>query len=113
MGCNNVYLLILISRVIFARPILVGLQANREILVISIIELLLNGILSFVLVQHFGMVGIAIGTLVAYTAEKILLCVYLYLRFGVPVSAYTDVKWFFIYTISLMASFAISLLYFN
>ena len=109
----NVYLLILISRVIFTRPILVGLQANREILVISIIELLLNGILSFVLVQHFGMVGIAIGTLVAYTAEKILLCVYLYLRFGVPVSAYTDVKWFFIYTISLMASFAISLLYFN
>lgn len=109
----NIYLLLLVSRLVFARPVLVGLQANREILVISIIELLLNGILSFVLVQHFGMVGVAIGTLVAYTVEKMLLCAYLYLRFGVSVSAYTNIKWFSIYTILFIASFMISLLYFN
>lgn len=107
----NIYLLILISRIILSRPVLVGLQANREILVISIIELLLNGILSFWLVQHLGMVGIALGTLVAYSIEKILLCVYLYMRFGVPWSAYTDVKWFSIYTFFLLAAYGFTIFY--
>lgn len=101
----NVFLLILISRVVFARTVLVGLQANKEMLYISIFELLLNGIISFILVQHWGMVGVAIGTLVAYTVEKILLCAYLHLRFGVPVGAYTDMRWFTIYSLALVSAY--------
>jgi len=101
----NVFLLILISRMVFARPVLVGLQANREVLVISVIELILNGLISFILVQYLGIVGVAIGTLVAYTVEKILLCAYLWVRFGVPVRAYTNVRWFAFYTVLLLAAY--------
>lgn len=101
----NVFLLILISRVVFARTVLVGLEANKEMLYISIFELLLNGIISFILVQHWGMVGVAIGTLVAYTVEKILLCAYLHVRFGVPVAAYTDMRWFTIYALALISAY--------
>lgn len=107
----NIFLLILISRLVFARTVLVGLQANKEILYISVFELILNGILSFILVQHWGMIGVAIGTLVAYSVEKVLLCAYLYLRFGVPVGAYTDMKWFSIYSIALAAAYALTFFY--
>lgn len=104
----NVYLLILISRLVFARPILVGLQANKEVLIISIIELIVNVAASFLLVQYFGLVGIAMGTLIAYTLEKILLCTYLYLRFGVPLQAYTDLRWFTAYASVLVVAFLFS-----
>ncbi|HMP24474.1 MAG TPA: polysaccharide biosynthesis C-terminal domain-containing protein [Saprospiraceae bacterium] len=101
----NIYLLLLISRLVFARPVLVGLQANRAVLFISIIELVVNVGLSYWLVQHFGLRGIAFGTLVAFTLEKILLCVYLYWRFGVPVGAYTDLRWFGIYASALLSAY--------
>lgn len=104
----NVYLLILISRLVFSRPILVGLQANKEVLIISIIELVVNVLASLLLVQHFGLAGIALGTLIAYTLEKILLCAYLYLRFGVPVQAYTDLRWFTAYASLLVVAFLLS-----
>ncbi|MBK7872343.1 MAG: polysaccharide biosynthesis C-terminal domain-containing protein [Saprospiraceae bacterium] len=104
----NIYLLIIISRLVFTRPILVGLQANKEVLIISIIELAVNIIISFILVQYLGLIGIAIGTLIAYTLEKIMLCAYLYMRFGVAVQAYTDLRWFILYTIILIIAFIFS-----
>ncbi len=104
----NIYLLIMISRLIFARPILVALQANQQILVISIIELIVNVVASFVLVKIFGLAGIAMGTLIAYSLEKILLCAYLYVRFGVPVHAYTDLRWFTGYSLLLSIAYFIS-----
>lgn len=104
----NIYLLIIISRLVFARPILVGLQANKEVLIISIIELAVNITISFILVQYLGLIGIAIGTLIAYTLEKTLLCGYLYVRFGLPVQAYTDLRWFILYTIILIIVFIFS-----
>lgn len=104
----NIYLLILMSRLVMARPILMALQANRGVLIISVFELIINGVLSFTLVQYWGMVGVAVGTLVAYTFEKILLCTYLYVRFGVPVQAYTDVKWLSIYSVVLLTAYYFS-----
>lgn len=104
----NLFLLILISRLVFARTLLVGLQANKEVLVISIFELILNGIVSFILLQTWGMIGVAMGTLVAYTFEKILLCAYLYIRFGVPVGAYTALRWFSFYSLALLAAYYLS-----
>ncbi len=102
----NVYLLVLISRLVFSRAVLIGLQANRQVLFISIIELTINALVSFWLVQYWGMVGIAVGTLVAYTLEKILLCAYLYLRYRIPIHAYMNVKWFTVYTAALLLAYA-------
>ncbi len=104
----NIFLLILISRLIMSRPILMALQANRGVLIISVFELIINGVLSFILLQYWGMVGVAVGTLVAYTFEKILLCTYLYVRFGVPVQAYTSVKWLSIYGVALLVAYYFS-----
>lgn len=106
----NIYLLILISRLIFSRSVLVGLQANRQVLFFSIIELIINALLSIWLIQYWGMVGVAVGTLIAYTLEKIFLCAYLQVRFGVPVQAYVDVKWFSIYTAALLLAYAATLI---
>jgi O-antigen/teichoic acid export membrane protein len=104
----NIYLLILISRMLFARPILTGLQANMGVLVISIIELIINTLVSLFLVRHYGMLGIAIGTLVAYTIEKAMLCAYLYIRLGVAVQTYTDLRWFAFYSIALIGAYIIT-----
>lgn len=104
----NIYLLILISRVIFSRSILIGLQANKQILIISLIELIINAVASFILVQYLGLVGIALGTLIAYTLEKILLCAYLYARFRIPVHAYTDLRWLAGYVFILLICYYFS-----
>jgi len=104
----NVYLLILISRLVFSRPILVGLQANKEVLYISLIELAVNIGASLLLVPSYGLVGIAFGTLIAFTLEKILLCAYLYWRFRVPVQAYTDLRWFALYSVMLVSAFLVA-----
>ncbi len=104
----NIYLLIIISRIIFSRSILIGLQANKEILIISIIELVINALASFILVQYLGLIGIALGTLIAYTLEKIMLCAYLYVRFRIPVQAYTDLRWLAGYVSILLICYYLS-----
>ncbi len=108
----NIFLLVTVSRLIFSRTILVGLNANRMIFYISLLELAVNIGLSFLLVQFLGLAGIAIGTVAAYTLEKILLCWYLYRKFGIGLGQYTDLRWYLLYSAAMIAGFVISLSFF-
>lgn len=103
----NIFLLVTISRLIFSRTILVGLNANRMIFYISLLELAFNVALSFALVPLFGLAGIAIGTVAAYSLEKALLCWYLYRRFGIGIGQYTDMRWYLAYSALLVLGFVV------
>lgn len=94
----NTYLLIIFSRLVFSRTILVGLQDNNMVLVISVIEVAVNVALSFLLIGSFGLVGVAMATVVAYTLEKVLICGHLYRRHGIAPVRYLDLKWWVGYT---------------
>lgn len=105
----NIFLLVTVSRLVFSRTILVGLNANRVVFYISLLELAFNVALSFALVPWLGLAGIAIGTVAAHTLEKVLLCWYLYRKFGIGIGQYTDMRWYLGYSGMLVAGFVLSL----
>lgn len=105
----NTYLLILFSRLVFSRTVLVGLQDNQVVLIISVVELLVNIGCSFWLIRDFGLVGVAMATVVAYSLEKALICGYLYYRHRIAPGAYLDGYWWGGYTAALLAAYWTSL----
>lgn len=104
----NTYLLIVVSRLIFSRTVLMGLKDNIAVLWISLIELLTNIALSFLLITTLGLVGTAIATVVAYTLEKILISAYLYAKYKIPVQAYTNLRWYTVYSVTLLICYGMS-----
>ncbi|MFM9949784.1 MAG: lipopolysaccharide biosynthesis protein [Saprospiraceae bacterium] len=104
----NAFLLITASRVLFPRSVLMALQSNKMALLSSVVELIFIVLLSLVLAQYFGLVGIALGTTLGAALEKVILCIYLKQRFGIAVSQYTDMKWWVGYSLGLVAAFGYS-----
>lgn len=99
----NTYLLIIFSRLVFSRTILVGLKDNTVVLWISVIELLVNIGVSFLLISWLGLTGVAMATVIAFSLEKLLICGYLYRRHGIGVRRYVDLRWWTGYTLALWA----------
>ncbi len=103
----NIFLLVVISRMLFPRTVLIGLDASQAVFYFSLVELGLNIALGFLLVSPFGLSGVAWATVLAYTADKAMLCAYLYYRFGIRPGAYTPVPWFLGYTVVLLAVYGL------
>ncbi|MDP2113514.1 MAG: oligosaccharide flippase family protein, partial [Bacteroidota bacterium] len=61
----NIYLLLIISRLLFPQTILIGLQKTKLIMWASFLEIIVNVTFSLFFVQIWGLVGIAYGTVVA------------------------------------------------
>ncbi len=101
------YLLILVTRMIFSRTILIGLEANKAVWWISVAEVIIFGVLGYAFGAVWGLVGIAAATLVTYSLEKVLLCWLLYRKFGIGVSAYTDMRWFAIYACLMVGAWLV------
>ena len=106
----NVFLLLIINRLVFPHTVIIGLKDNHVMTIVSVIELIFNVIASFILVQFFGLWGIALGSIVGYSVEKVLDSLYLYFKYGIRFSQYTPVAWFVGYSIALVACFLASLL---
>jgi O-antigen/teichoic acid export membrane protein len=79
----NVYLLLVISRVLFPQTILIGLRHAKAIMYVSIVEITVNVGLSLLFVQWFGLVGIAYATVIAFALEKVLLMGLLWRKEGI------------------------------
>lgn len=107
-GIFNIFLLIVISRLLFPRTLLIGLNANRQVLYFSLLELAFNIVLGLLLVQFMGLAGIAWATVLAYTLEKIMLCAYLKARFGIAMAEYVDVGWFSLYSGALVVCYMLA-----
>ncbi len=96
-----VYLLTILSRMLFPHTILMGLKKTRAVLIVAIIEVILNITLSFWLVNHYGTVGVALGTIIAYFIAKVILIIYNYVRLNISPLEYIPVKWYVAYSIAL------------
>ena len=101
----DTYLLIIVSRLIFSRTVLISLQDNKTVLYISVVELMVNVLLSFVLIVPLGLLGVAIATLLAFSLEKGMLCWHLWYRHGVSPRRYLAVRWWAFYTVSITLLF--------
>lgn len=110
----NIYLLLVISRIIVAEVMLYNNRKNTMFALISLIELIVNVLLSIVLLRYFGIYGIAIATLVAFTISKIYLIYYVNKKFAIKMSRYIDIKTFTVLSLILLTGFVISyIIYFK
>jgi O-antigen/teichoic acid export membrane protein len=102
-----VYLLLILSRLLFPQTILIGLKNTRIILVAATIEIILNLYLSLAMVDRYGMVGVAVATVIVYLVEKILLIIYTYFKYKIRPNDYIPLKWYFIHSFVLVLIFVL------
>ncbi|MCP3927572.1 MAG: hypothetical protein GY705_00545 [Bacteroidetes bacterium] len=108
----KVFLLILLSRLVFPHTLLIGAGENTFLLKVSVGELLLNVILSWYFVQYFGLAGIAMGSVIAYFFEKAIQAIFLYKKYNIRVDQYVNLKWYLLYSSILITSFVIDAAFF-
>lgn len=98
----NVYLLLVVSRVVFPQTILIGLRHAKAIMHVSIVEISVNVALSLLFVQWFGLVGIAYATVIAFALEKLLLMRILWRKEGISPVEYWPWKMHLGYSVLLL-----------
>lgn len=103
----NIYLLLIVSRLLFPQTILTGLGKNKPILWASLFEIILNVALSLWFVQMWGLYGVAYGTVCAYIFEKLILMTFVKKIYGVRISSYLNVGRHLVYSIFLLAEFIV------
>lgn len=104
----QVFLLMLITRVIFSRTVLTALEANRITLLVSIAEITAFAAAGYFLGQWYGLLGIAWATLLAFALEKLLQVLILRKRFGISPGQYTPLGWYVLYSGLLIVLYAMA-----
>lgn len=87
----NIYLLIILSQVLFPQTIFLAKKDNAVLVRVALIEVGVNIGLSFLLVTQFGMLGIAFATFIAFAVEKIVLIILAKIRHGIRPGQYIPI----------------------
>ncbi len=95
----NVYLLLVVSRLVFPQTLLIGLKKTKTIMSVASLELVVNFGLSIMLVQQFGLVGIAFATVIASVLDKLILMLWLKSSEGISPTNYWPWKWHLGYSV--------------
>ena len=103
----NIYLLLIVSRLLFPQTILIGLQKTRAIMWASVIEIVANVALSLWFVQLWGLPGVAYGTVCAYILEKLVLMVFVRQNCGFRINEYLNLKRHLLYSLLLSVVFIV------
>lgn len=93
-----VYILLIISRLVFPQTILIGLKKNKVVMWISIIDIILNITLTLLMIPRYGIVGVAVATVIVYVLEKLILIAYNYFKLGIKPTDYIPVGWYVFYS---------------
>ncbi len=101
----NIYLLLIISRMLMPQTILNGLKITRPIMTASFFELTINVCLSLLLVQFLGIAGIAMATFIAYLFEKIYLSMVVQRKLNIRITEYLSVRNYMLYSFGIIVIF--------
>lgn len=101
----NIYLLLIVSRLLFPQIILIGLRKNQIIMWASLFEVVVNVVFSLWFMQFWGIAGVAYGTVCAYVFEKLLLAGLVHKKCGCRISDYLNVKQHLLYSLLLASEF--------
>lgn len=104
----NVYMLLIISRLIFPQTILTGMQYTRDIMLASFFELIINVVFSLLLVKWLGIAGVAAGTVIACFFEKAVLVKMVKNRLGISSSDYIPWNLLYLYSAGILIVFILS-----
>ncbi len=100
----NIYLLLIVSRMIFPQTVIMGIMKNRIFYVISANYIIINVLLSFWFMYLFGIYGIAYATAIAFLAEKIMYIIYCRME-GINYREYTAVYEHFTFSVLTVAAY--------
>jgi O-antigen/teichoic acid export membrane protein len=101
----NIYLLITLTQLIFPQSVMTARGDTRWLWYISLAELMVNVIASLTLLAEFGLAGIAMGTLIAFAFEKIVLTVFVYMRYGIQFTRMVNPVVWLSYALLIMSTF--------
>jgi hypothetical protein len=101
----QLYLFVVVSRLLFPMPVIITLASPRYLSVFSLSELAMNAGLSILLAGPFGMMGIIFATVAADIINKLILMVYLYHSSQIKPGAYMDFRYFLTYVSGLVATY--------
>lgn len=97
-GVFNVFLLLVITRLVFPQTILMGLKKTNILLFVSAIEFVVKLIFSLWLAKFYGIVGVALGTLIAFIVERIILIIINYKYLKIKPNQYISLNWLALYS---------------
>ena len=104
----NIYLLLIVSRLLFPQTILIGLKHTKPILSASFLEMIINIVLSIILINLMGIEGVAWATVIAYVFEKIYLIHKVKSQTGISAFEYINLQKLILYSaITVFAYFLI------
>ena len=104
-GVFNLFLLLITSRLLFPQTVLLALQKTRILMTASLLELIVNIGLSLLLVQIWGIRGVALATVIAYYFERAFLMTYTRVVIGIPAGQYMAVRKHFTWTAILLVMY--------
>jgi O-antigen/teichoic acid export membrane protein len=104
----NIYLLLIISRLVFPHTILIGLKKTNMIMYASAAELIVNVSLSIIFIKVWGLEGIAFATVIAFAVQKIIWMIYNKRVLGIFPKDYIPVKVLALYTLVTLTVFYFS-----
>lgn len=102
----NTMLLLVPSRMLLTTPILISQDRHRRMTSVGIVENLANVAVSLALVPWLGMLGIALGTVVAFCGERAAY-VSLLARGGTPLGSYLGVRRWALLSLGLLIAYAL------
>lgn len=94
----NIYLILIVLRVIFPETVLIGKRYTSVFLYISFFEILINVSLSLLFVKQIGLLGVAYATLIANLFERIILIIIVRLKYNTKLSEYVNLPWYAMYS---------------
>lgn len=109
----NIYLLLIISRLLFPQTILIGLGKTKIIMWVSLFEIIVNVLFSLLLMKYYGLAGVAFGTVIAYIFEKSILTILVKKQFGFKLSEYLNLRLHLFYSLFLLMLFILVEKFFN
>lgn len=102
-----VYLLLVCSRLLFPQTILIGLKKTKVVMFASIINIIVNVSLSLMFLKTYGLVGVALATVVAFVLEKFILIAYNYFRLNINPKEYIPVRLYVAYSVAFLTLFVL------
>ena len=106
----NIYLLILCSRILLPQIVIYAKHKNSFLMKVSVVEFLINIGLSLLLMQKFGLYGIAFATVIAFFVQKILLIIFTGRVLKVKLKEYLNIPKYLIFTVILYVTFFLSII---
>lgn len=103
----DVYILLVVSRLVFPQTIMLGLKNTKIIFKASVVEFVINVVLSLILVQFYGIAGVAIATVFAYYTEKAFLIYQVKRIYNISANEYINITRLVLFSVLLISIFII------